>query len=222
MGRETASISGAIRLSNGDTVNLEDVLAGDVNTPNLAGASVAGPLGYLLHSGFPNLKVAGVDIAVKVSNEKNTATLQQAWCTQSQVRPGDHVEVIAVLRKDSGEDVVEKIPVDIPASCTDKPLTVMVGDGAAVNALENRLGPLGTVNSVRDVHQLVTALNKMRRNNRLYVLLMSPQRSFELHGNEYPSPPPSLLQTFLADPAVASSAMMISHAFTRRISTALS
>jgi hypothetical protein len=206
MGPSTVSISGAIRLSDGDTVNLEDVLAGDVNTPNLAGASVAGPLGYLLHSGFPNLKVAGVDIAVKVSNEKNTATLQQAWCTQSQVRPGDHVEVIAVLRKDSGEDVVEKIPVDIPASVTDKTLTVMVGDGTAVNALENRLGPLGTVNSVRDVHQLVTALNKMRRNNRLYVLLMSPQRSFELHGNEYPSPPPSLLQTFLADPAVASSA----------------
>ncbi len=206
MGPSTASISGAIRLSSGDTVNLEDVLAGDINTPNLAGASVAGPLGYLLHSGFPNLKVAGIDVTIKVSNEKHTATLQQAWCTQSQVRPGDHVEVIAVLRKESGEEVVEKIPVDIPASVTDKTLSVMVGDGPSVNALQSRLGPLGTANSVRDVHQLAMALNKMRRNNRLYVLLMSPQRSFVLHGSEYPSPPPSLLQTFLADPAVAGSA----------------
>ena len=85
-------------------------------------------------------------------------------------------------------------------------LSVMVGDGPSVNALQSRLGPLGTANSVRDVHQLAMALNKMRRNNRLYVLLMSPQRSFVLHGSEYPSPPPSLLQTFLADPAVAGSA----------------
>jgi hypothetical protein len=207
MGPSTMSISGAIRLTSGDTVKLEDVLAGDINTPNLAGTSVAGPLGYLLHSGFSNLKVAGIDVSIKVSNEKRAATLQQAWCTQSQVRPGDHVEVIAVLRKESGEEEVVKIPVDIPPSVTDKTLSVMVGDGPAVNALQNRLGPLGTANSVRDVHQLVTALNKMRHNNRLYVLLMSPQRSFMLHGSEYPSPPPSLLQTFLADPAVASSAL---------------
>jgi hypothetical protein len=45
----------------------------------------------------------------------------------------------------------------------------------------------------------------MRRNNRLYALLMAPQRSFTMQGNEYPSPPPSLVQTFMADPAAASS-----------------
>jgi hypothetical protein len=45
----------------------------------------------------------------------------------------------------------------------------------------------------------------MRRNNRLYALLMAPQRSFVVEGEEYPSPPPSLIQTFMADPAAASS-----------------
>jgi hypothetical protein len=34
---------------------------------------------------------------------------------------------------------------------------------------------------------------------------MAPQRSFVIQGDEYPSPPPSLVQTFLADPAVAGS-----------------
>jgi len=57
----------------------------------------------------------------------------------------------------------------------------------------------------RDAQQLVRALNRMRRNNRLYALLMSPQRSFVMQGDEYPSPPPSLLQTFMADPAASSS-----------------
>jgi hypothetical protein len=56
----------------------------------------------------------------------------------------------------------------------------------------------------RDLRQLVRALNRMRRNNRLYALLMTPQRSFVLQGDEYPSPPPSLVQTFMADPSVAS------------------
>jgi hypothetical protein len=47
----------------------------------------------------------------------------------------------------------------------------------------------------------------MRRNNRVYALVMAPQRSFVLQGDEYPSPPPSLLQTFLADPAASSNVM---------------
>jgi hypothetical protein len=90
-------------------------------------------------------------------------------------------------------------------SIRDKVLTLVIGSGPTINALENRLGPLGT--PLRDLHQLVQALNRMRRNNRLYALLMAPQRSFVLQGDEYPSPPPSLVQTFLADPAVASSVL---------------
>ena len=69
--------------------------------------------------------------------------------------------------------------------------------------LQFRLTPPGS--AARDIHQLVKALNRMRRNNRLYALLMAPQRSFVMQGDEYPSPPPSLIQTFMADPAAASS-----------------
>ena len=78
-----------------------------------------------------------------------------------------------------------------------------VGGGASINMLQFRLTQPGS--SARDIHQLVKALNRMRRNNRLYALLMAPQRSFVLEGDEYPSPPPSLIQTFMSDPAAASS-----------------
>ncbi len=74
-----------------------------------------------------------------------------------------------------------------------------------MNVLQNRFSPL--MSTPRDLGQLVRALNRMRRNNRIYTLLMAPERSFVLQGDEYPSPPPSLVQTFLADPAAASSVM---------------
>jgi hypothetical protein len=97
--------------------------------------------------------------------------------------------------------VIQKIPVDIPESVNDKTLSLVVGSGGSINALQNRFTPQGS--APRDLRQLVRALNRMRRNNRVYALLMSPQRSFTLQGDEYPSPPPSLLQTLLADPAVS-------------------
>jgi hypothetical protein len=106
------------------------------------------------------------------------------------------------LRTPGGETVVQKIPVDIPDSVNDRTLSLVVGGGAAMNVFQMRLSPLTT--TPKDLSQLVQALNRMRKTNRLYALLMSPQWSFILQGDEYPSPPPSLVQTFLSDPAVSS------------------
>ena len=130
------------------------------------------------------------------------ATIEQVWSTKSEVRPGDHLEVTALLRLPWGETLTEKIPVDVPGSVTDKMLSLVVGGGSSINALEFRFTALG--GTARDSQQLVRALNRMRRNNRVYALLMAPQRSFVMQGDEYPSPPPSLLQTFMADSAASS------------------
>ncbi len=202
LGPSTLELEGKIRLSRGESVNLEDVVSADINTATAASLAVATPLTYLLGSGFPDLRVEGIDLSFVSRNEKRVADLEQVWSAKSEVHPGDHIEVTALLRTPSGERVTQKIPVDIPESISDKTLSLVVGSGPTINALQNRVAPLGT--TPRDLRQLVRALNRMRRNNRIYALLMAPQRSFVLQGDEYPSPPPSMVQTFLADPAVSS------------------
>ncbi|MGO8734863.1 MAG: SpoIVB peptidase S55 domain-containing protein [Terriglobia bacterium] len=203
LGASTLEVKGKIRLAGAESVDFQDVLSGEMGTAALAGSAVAVPLTYLMGSGFPDLHIEGVDLSVKSTNERSLATLEQVWSTKSEVRPGDHIEVFALLRLPGGQAVTQKIPVDIPESVSDKALMLAVGGGANINALQFRLTPPGS--AARDIHQLVKALNRMRRNNRLYALLMAPQRSFTMQGDEYPSPPPSLVQTFMADPAAASS-----------------
>jgi hypothetical protein len=203
IGASTLEVNGKIRLAGGEAVDFQDVLSGEMGTATLAGSVVATPLTYLMGSGFPDLRIEGIDISVKSRNERSLATLEQVWSTKSEVKPGDHIEVIALLRLPGGQAVIQKIPVDIPESVSDKVLMLAVGGGSNINALQFRLTPPGS--DARDVHHVVKALNRMRRNNRLYALLMAPQRSFIMQGDEYPSPPPSLVQTFMADPAAASS-----------------
>lgn len=205
VGPSTYEIKGKIQLSSGDSVDLEDVVSAEINAANNAGFAVATPLSYIMSSGFPELAVKSIEISATAQNELRQATLEQAWSTKSEVRPGDHIEVTAVLRTSWGEAFTEKIPVTIPESISDKNLSLVVGSGQTINLLENRLTPLST--PPRDLRQLVRALNRMRRNNRVYALLMAPQRSFVIQGDEYPSPPPSLVQTLLADPAAMSSVM---------------
>jgi len=202
VGPSTYELKGKIELSSGDSVDLEDVVSAEVNAANNAGFAVATPLSYIMSSGFPELAVKDIEVSATAQNELRQATLEQAWSTKSEVHPGDHIEVTAVLRTSWGEAFTEKIPVTIPESVSDKNLSLVVGSGQTINLLENRVSPLST--PPRDVRQLVRGLNRMRRNNRVYALLMAPQRSFRIQGDEYPSPPPSLVQTLLADPAAMS------------------
>jgi hypothetical protein len=199
VGSSTLSLKAKIRLAGGESVDLEDVLSTQAGTPNLVGPTVASPLAMLMSSGFPDLKVQDIDLSIDSKEEDRSATIEQVWSTKSEVRPGDHLEVTALLRLPGGGALTEKIPVDVPASVTDKMLSLMVGGGANINALELRFTALG--GPPRDAHQLVHALNRMRRNNRVYALLMTPQHSLVMQWDEYPSPPPSLLQIFVADPA---------------------
>jgi SpoIVB peptidase S55 len=203
VGPTALDIKGSIQLSDGESVRLDDLISGDMNTANIAGAALSTPLTYLLGGHFPALEIRGIDLTIKSSDELRTATVEQAWSTQSEVRPGDGLAVIALLRTPSGKSVIQKIPIKIPENVSGKELTLVVGSGSSMNAIQNLLLPMMT--SSLDLHQLVRALNKMRRDNRLYALLMTPQRSVTMQGDEYPSPPPSLLQTFLSDPAVSSS-----------------
>jgi len=205
VGPSTLEVNGKIHLSSGDTVNVEDVVFSEFAAANVAGAVASAPLGYVLSSDFPGLLVDDVDLSIVSRNKNRVASLEQVWSAQSEVQPGDRIEVTAVLRTPSGESLTQKIPVDIPESVSDRALSLVVGSGLTINALQNRFTPLGA--PPRDLRQLIRALNRIRRNNRLYALLMAPQRSFVLQGDEFPSPPPSLLQTFLAAPGVSSSAV---------------
>jgi len=201
LGPSTLAMNGKIRLAGGDDVNIDDVLVSDSGPANAAGAMVAAPLNALLTSDFPGLHIEGIDLDMSVHNKDRAATLESAWPSKSEVRPGDSIDVMTVVRTPAGESFTQRIPVTIPENVNAKTLTLVVGSGAAADAIEGRLTPLAS--PPRDLHRMVGALNKMRRNNRLYAVLLAPEGSFRLSGDEFPSPPPSLLQTFLSDAAGA-------------------
>lgn len=201
MGPSTFRLKGKIRLGGGEAVDLEDVMASDTSAANAVGLVVAAPLNFLLSSDFPGLRVEGIDVDLAAENKSQAASIDEAWASKSEVRPGDTVDVMTVVRTPGGETVTEKIPVLIPENVNSRMLSLVVGSGSAIDAMEGRITPLAA--QPRDVHQMVRALNRMRHNNRVYALLMAPSSSFRLQGEEFPSPPPSLLQTFLTDPAAS-------------------
>ena len=99
------------------------------------------------------------------------------------------------LRTYRGEDVVRSIPIEIPANARGS-LSIVVSDGQRLGQAEQREA---RVTQPRTVEQLVRTLNKGRRNNTLYVKLMSGDAGAVVNGELLSSLPPSVLAVMEAD-----------------------
>jgi len=148
----------------------------------------------LLSSGFDDVNIKGIVVDIGSSEEKQAATLERISLDRIDVGRGENVEIQAYIRTDSGKQFVERIPVQIPADVAPGQLMIMVGDGATLQ--ESSAARLFVP---RDLGQLVSAINKIKKNDRLYVRLLRPAPGVVIGTSELPNLPPSVVATLNND-----------------------
>ena len=190
LGEITLNVNGKIQLRNSDAVNISNISTGDGNGPTMASMAAIAPLQYLLASGFEGSLIEKIDLEIVTTDRKTSATLEQISVDRNEARPGDKVTLSALLRGARGETFIEQYPVVIPAGLPAGKIQILVGDGSTVTASELRRGatgaPPGLAAAVRE-------LNKLRKNDRLYVKIVSNEPGVVISGEEYPSLPPSMI-----------------------------
>src|SRR5688572_22654170 len=165
LGESTISIRGEVGITGQGPVMVERRFSSG-NAPLLAAGSIAVPVNALLSSGFDNVEISGISLDIVSSDRKYAATLERISLDRNEVRRGDDVEIQAYVRTESGKQFVQRIPVKIPADVPSGPLVIFVGDGGA---LQETSGAKAFV--PQDLGQLVSAINKIRKDDRLYVKL---------------------------------------------------
>jgi hypothetical protein len=100
-----------------------------------------------------------------------------------------------LLRTYRGEDVLRTVPIAIPSHVSGN-LSIVVTDGQRLTQAEVRES---RPSQPRSVPQLIRVLNKTRRNNALYVKLMSAEAGGVVNGELLSSLPPSVLAVLEAD-----------------------
>ncbi|HWP84894.1 MAG TPA: hypothetical protein VNN17_06875, partial [Terriglobia bacterium] len=199
VGDSTLQVSQEISLEGLPQVNLESFVSGGANGPAMAARAVAMPVAALTQSGAAQPGINGIRLKILVANRRLAQELEQVWTSRSDVKPGETVELTALLRDSDGRETVQKTQLEIPRSLPPGPLTITIADGASLDRMEAALS--GRPALPKDPQQLVRAINRSRRNNRLYVRLARPEASFSVQGDAFPSPPPSLASTLSTDPS---------------------
>lgn len=193
VGNQTIKLKGRIAIKGQPDILLDNSFSSPNGVALFAVNDIARPLAALFNSGFDALDVQGIEVDMTAADNRSGGTLSRLWIDKTEVRRGESIEIQVFARHDNGSEFVERIPLAIPADAPVGPLVIMVGDGASMNQAEMRQ-PTGDF-VPRDLSQLIRTINKLKRNNRLYVKVLRSGTGAIVNNEEMPSLPPSVLAT---------------------------
>lgn len=193
LGESTISITGDIKVKGQENVHLDRRFSAS-NSAIMAAGSVAAPIGSLLSSGFDDVQIDGITLDISSTDTKYAGTLDRIAVDRNEVRRGEKIEIQAYVRTEAGKQFVQRIPVQIPEDATPGQLLVFVGDG---NALQE--GSAAKAFVPQDLGQLVKAINKVKKSDRLYVKLFRITPGAVIGTDELPNLPPSVVATLNSD-----------------------
>lgn len=194
-GAATFKITSRTKLKGHQDLKVEDVYTGDTAITGVATA-VAGPLTMLLGNDLEPITIDGMDIAIEASEAPRSVTIERVWLDDIRPRAGKTVPLKVLTRSYRGVETISTIPIEIPANVSG-PLSILVTDGRQLNAMEQR--DLRRPLQPESVAQMIRVLNGTRRNNRIYIRLLTGTPGAVVNGEALPSLPPSVLSVLESD-----------------------
>jgi hypothetical protein len=193
LGDSTISVRGQVKVVGHSPIEVDRRFSAQ-NAPVLAAGSVAVPVSALLSSGFEDVRIGGVTLDISSTDTKSVGTLERIALDRTEARRGEDVEIQAYVRTESGKQFVQRIPVRIPLDVPLGQLLVFVGDGGALQQ-----GSASQAFVPQDLGQLVSAINDLKKSDRLYVKLFRITPGAVIGTKEMPNLPPSVVATLNSD-----------------------
>lgn len=176
-----------IKVDGSDDIRLDNLFAGDGAATSACGLS-AYLLYVLMNNEWADARVKGVNLLLEYDRVPRTALVRRVMVDRYRVTAGSTVTARIVVSPYRGPDEVLEREIEIPAETPAGPLTLQVGSAAAINRTDDVEGPIYP----RDLGQLVTLINRLRRNDRVYVLASRSDSGAYLGGARLPNLPPSV------------------------------
>jgi hypothetical protein len=190
VGASSFRVTGEIEFQGSPAaLKVNNMYAADTGSAMIASLSTAIPLAYILQSGFETLEVKKVALDIESFDAKKQYQIDSVYAGHREVRPGEKVELTTMLVGVNGAELARKIEYRVPQGITPGPLYFTVADGMTTNLAEFRQ-IIGA--QPRSISQLMSTVNGLRANTKAYVRVWRPEPAFQLEGEDFPDPPPSV------------------------------
>ena len=188
----TLRLSGSINIAGHSPVNLENMYAPTdqfASDGALVAASVQRIFTRIFSNPYETPKIDSVKLRVESLPGRRITRILDAWPEASEVAPGESMAIKVMLRPYRGAPEIREVPITIPPQAArGSTWRVQVSDSESLNRsrLTNLLAAQGRLSSLE---QLISLLNRERRNNQLYVTLLKPAPTLVVGDKEMPDAP---------------------------------
>jgi len=204
----TLHLTGEIRLQGHAAVEIENTFApGDTLSPD--GLPIAltmqNVFGRLFSNTFEPAKVEGISLHVESVPGRKSFTIESAWLEKGEAAPGETLRVRVLVRPYRGAPQIQETTVRVPEQASrGTTLRVLVSDGDLLNRASRGFAFASAGGGPAGLDQLISLLNRERRNDRLYVGLFVPAPTLLWDDKELPNVPLSQINIVDGRPAPGS------------------
>jgi hypothetical protein len=150
---------------------------------------VQGVFTRIFSNPYETPQIERITLRVESMPERRWATIESAWSQKNEAQPGESVNVKVLLRPYRGAPFVQEVPITIPPQAArGTTLRILVSDSESLNRMTRPTtsAPRG---QLAGLEQLITLLNRERRNSRLYVTLLQPTPTLLVEDKELSNAP---------------------------------
>jgi len=191
IGDSALQLTGTILLDHHTAVRLQDTFAPSdqsVTDEYFVASSLEGLLSRILNNPYEEVKINGVELALRGIPEHRWARIDTAWTEKTEVTSGETVAVKVLLRPYRGPAFVQTVQVKVPEDVSHGPLRIMVSDSESLNRTTHLFTSDPQIR-LAGIDELIRLQNRYQRNDWLYVSILEPSPTVLLQDKELPNAP---------------------------------
>jgi hypothetical protein len=189
----TLHLTAEIRLQGHPSVEIENTFVPSDNlTPDgfPIALTMQSVFGRIFSNTFEPAKVDGISLHVESVPGRKSFSIESAWLEKGEAAPGETLRVRVLLRPYRGAPQVQETTVRVPEQVSrGTTLRLLVSDGDILNRASRGFAFAGAGGGPMGLDQLISLLNRERRNDRLYVGLFVPAPTMLWDDKELPNIP---------------------------------
>jgi len=198
----TLKVSGFVGIKDAQPVQISNIFSGAGSFTD-ASQYVAAILYLLMTNEFKNVDVKEVEINVDSTMKRKEAELVEVWLDRNEAHPGEEIQLRAVYRPFLEQKKVEEFAIRLPKDLQAGPLNFIVGGGQEISRQE--FAQYGKNYKPSSFDQILSLLNSLRSEDRIYVRAFRPEPGLILKGQPLQSLPPSVLSALSSSQTIGSS-----------------
>ncbi len=192
-GFSSLRVKGTIFIENEKNIIIDDLFSG-INASDEFGGLLLAINFFLMNNKDRTIKIQKMDFEIDGSERISSTAIENVILNKQAFYPGELIDIRIQLKNERGNEPVEQMQITAPNLKSGSEFYLLV-------AGKNEMIRFETKNIKTDyfpisLNTLIRAINNIRKNNRIYLKLMTPGEGLFIKGNEYSNLPVSMNNVF--------------------------